>query len=298
MKNILITGGSGLVGKPLTNALEGNGYRVAWLSRSPDKQPQKSFGWDIKKAYIDDEALYWADAIIHLAGAGVAEKRWSPARKRLILESRTQSAELLFSQLRISEKRPEVIISASGANYYGLDNGDEWLNEQSPLGNDYLAMVVDKWEKSIFQLGSLGIRTVALRTGVVLDRNGGALPQMLQPPVAAPLGSGNQYMSWIHLQDLVQMYMYALEATNITGSYNAVAPQPVTNRVLTKKAAAAKGKPFINLPVPGFLLKMVLGEMAGMILGGNKISCDKIISGGFRFRYATLDHALQELFKK
>ncbi|WP_137404960.1 TIGR01777 family oxidoreductase [Echinicola rosea] len=298
MKNILISGGSGLIGQALTKTLEANGYAVAWLSRTPEKQPQKSFAWDIKKQSLDTKSLKWADAIIHLAGAGVAEKRWTPARKKLILESRTQSSKLLFDQVRLLENKPQAFISASGANYYGLDNGEEWLNEQSRKGDDFLSMVVDEWEKSIFTFESLGIRTAALRTGVVLSKDGGALPQMLQPPVAAPLGNGNQYMSWIHLQDLVQMYMYALEASHISGSYNAVAPQPVTNRVLTQKAAAAKGKPFINIPVPDFLLKLMLGEMAGMILGGNKISCDKIISGGYQFKYATLAHALEDLFKK
>ncbi|QDH81523.1 TIGR01777 family protein [Echinicola soli] len=297
MKNILITGGSGLIGQALTETLEAKGYTVAWLSRTPEKQSQKSFAWDIKNQSLDTKSLEWADAIIHLAGAGVAEKRWTPSRKKLILESRTQSSKLLFDQVRLLENKPHTFISASGANYYGLDNGEEWLNEKSSMGDDFLSMVVDKWEKSIFQFESLGIRTVALRTGVVLSKNGGALAQMLQPPVAAPLGSGDQYMSWIHLQDLVQMYIYALEATNITGSYNAVAPQPVTNRELTKKAAAAKGKPFINIPVPGFLLNFALGEMAGMILGGNKISPDKIISGGYQFRYATIEHALNDLFK-
>ncbi|MBD8489708.1 TIGR01777 family protein [Echinicola sp. CAU 1574] len=297
MKNILITGGSGLVGKELTKALESKGYQVAWLSRKPAHQSQKSFGWDVKKQEIDAEAIPWADAIIHLAGAGVAEKRWTPERKKLILESRTLSAKLLFEQVRTLEKKPSVVISASGSNLYGLDNGEVWINEESPAGSDFLSQVVVKWEKSVQQFESLGIRTVCLRTGVVLSTKGGALPQLLQPPVAAPLGSGHQYMSWIHWKDLVNMYIFALENTNITGGYNAVAPKPVTNRELTKQAAKHKGKAFINLPVPGFLLKIVLGEMADMILGGSKISCDKIISGGYKFDFTTLDHTLKDLFK-
>lgn len=296
MNNILITGGSGLIGQALTKALEAKGYAVAWLSRNPEKQTQKSFAWDIQKGHLDTQALEWADAIIHLAGAGVAEKRWTASRKKLILESRTQSTKLLFDQVRLLENKPSTFISASGANYYGLDNGETWLNEESKMGDDFLSLVVEAWEKSAFQFEGLGIRTVAFRTGVVLSQKGGALPQMLQPPIAAPLGSGEQYMSWIHLTDLVEMYVYALEADNISGYYNAVAPQPVTNRELTRKAAAAKGKPFVNIPVPGFLLKLVLGEMAEMILGGNKISCDKIISGGYSFRYSSLDHALKDLF--
>ncbi|WP_215226633.1 TIGR01777 family oxidoreductase [Echinicola shivajiensis] len=296
MKNILITGGSGLVGQRLTKALEEKGYHVAWLSRTPEKQTQKSFGWDIRKQEIDLNSLEWADAIIHLAGADVAEKRWSPTRKRLILESRTLSAQLIFDQLRTVENRPEVMVSASGANYYGLDNGDRWLTEEDPPGNDFLSEVVIKWERSVNQFNSLGIRTVALRTGVVLAKGGGALAKMLQPPVAAPLGSGNQFMSWIHIQDLVDMFIHALEHKNLKGSYNAVSPIPVSNKELTQKAAKYSRKPFVSLQVPGFLLKIVLGEMAGMILGGNKVSADKIISSGYKFKFTEIDHALKDLY--
>ena len=297
MKNILITGGSGLVGRALTQELETANYSVAWLSRTPEKQSQKSFDWDIDKKTIDDQALDWADAIIHLAGANVSEKRWTSSRKKIILESRTSSAQLIFDHLRTREKKPEVIVSASGANYYGSDNGEKWINEESPAGKDFLAEVVVKWEKTVHQFKNLGIRTACLRTGIVLAKDGGALPQMLQPPIAAPLGTGNQYMSWIHLEDLVRMFVFALEHNNISGSYNAVAPQPVTNREMTKKAAKYSGKPFINIPVPGFVLKLILGEMAGIVLGGNKINGDKIISGGFRFHFSEINHALKDIYK-
>ncbi|GAB3661596.1 TIGR01777 family oxidoreductase [Echinicola sediminis] len=298
MKNILITGGSGLVGKRLTKELESANYQVAWMSRSPEKQEQKSFGWDINQGTMDDEALQWSDAIIHLAGAGVAEKKWTSQRKKIILESRTKTAQLLFDRLRVLENKPEIIVSASGANYYGLDNGEEWLNEESPAGNDFLSEVVVKWEKSVKQFESLGLRTACLRTGIVLAKDGGALPQMLQPPIAAPLGTGSQYMSWIHLEDLARMFIFALEQNNITGSYNAVAPNPVTNRELTKKAAKVKGKPYVDIPVPGFFLKLILGEMAGMVLGGNKVSGDKIIEDGFKFHFSEIDHALEEVFRR
>ncbi|UCS94919.1 TIGR01777 family oxidoreductase [Echinicola marina] len=296
MKNILITGGSGLVGQKLTKVLEKTGYQVAWLSRFPEKQSQKSFSWDINQMKIDRQALEWADAIVHLAGAGVAEKRWTAARKKLILESRTLSAQLIFDELRTMEKKPEVLVSASGANYYGLDNGEKWLTEADPAGHDFLAEVVVKWERSVEQFNSLGIRTVTLRTGIVLAKDGGALPQMLQPPVAAPLGDGKQYMSWIHIQDLVDMFSYALEHKNLKGPYNAVSPLPVSNKVLTQQAAKLSGKPFVSLPAPGFLLKIVLGEMAGMILGGNRISSDKMISAGYKFKFTEIAHALKDLY--
>lgn len=296
MKNILITGGSGLIGKALTKHLESEGKSVAWLSRSPDKQPQKCYEWNIKEGYIDEAALAWADAIIHLAGASVADERWTAERKELIIKSRTESAELIFQKLKNLDSRPRVFVSASGSNYYGLDNGAKWLNEEDPAGDDFLSEVVVAWENAGKKIASLGLRTVFLRTGVVLDAAGGALSQMLQPPVAAPLGSGNQYMSWIHIEDLARMYAHSLKNGHVSGIYNAVAPHPATNKHLTKTAAKQKGKPYLGIPVPGFILRIALGEMAGMILGSNKISCDKMLSAGFKFKYATVEHALKEIY--
>jgi len=297
MKNILITGGSGLIGNEITQLLEEKGYKVSWLSRSPDKNKQKSFFWDVEAQKMDDSALVWCDSIIHLAGAGVAEKRWTDERKREILSSRILSTLLLYDRLKVMENKPEAIIASSAVGYYGMSTEDELQHEGNPPGNDFLAGVVKKWEVESEKFSTLGIRTVKLRIGIVLAKGGGALQEMLKPPVTAPLGDGKQYMSWIHIRDLAKMFVYALENIGIQGEYNAVGPVPVSNTILTLKAAKAAGKPFINIGVPGFGLKLILGEMAEMVLGGNRVSNDKIQSSGFTYSFPLLDMALADIYK-
>ncbi|KEO72127.1 TIGR01777 family oxidoreductase [Anditalea andensis] len=296
MKKILITGGSGMIGRKITKQLLRNDYEVAWLSRSSDDEGQKTFIWDISQKVIDPEAIKWADGIIHLAGASVAEKRWTEERKKIILNSRIASTQLLFDAIRVEEDKPKVIISASAVNYYGMDTGETLLTEEDKPGEAFLSEVVKKWEEEVKKIESLHIRTVMLRIGIVLSLEGGALPELLKPPVAAPLGTGEQYMSWIHISDLARMFRYALINDQVHGPYNAAAPKPVKNRELTEKAAKLKGKPFINIGVPAFGLKLFLGEMADMVIGGNKLSTSKIQSAGFKFRYATVDDALGQLF--
>lgn len=296
MKNILITGGSGLIGKSLTSLLKSKGFKVAWLSRNPKKEgKQKSFVWHPEAKKIDQKALEWCDGIIHLAGAGVAEKRWTEKRKKTILESRTKSTRLLVKSISKAEKKPHVFVSASAAGYYGFNPGPGVLDEESPQGDDFLAEVVVKWEEEVKKIQALGIRTVILRTGTVLDKRGGALPELLKPPVAAPLGDGEQYMSWIHYKDLAELYAFML-IQPLAGTYNAVAPHPVTNKELTKMAAKAKGKPFLPVPVPGFLLKLVLGEMANMVIGGSNLSSTKTENTGFRYKFPHLKEALEDIY--
>jgi hypothetical protein len=296
MKNILITGGSGLVGSSVTKILEKNDYEVAWLSRNPETYDQKSFYWNPKKGEMDEKAIAWADAIIHLAGAGVADKRWSEERKSLILNSRIQSSNLLYKTLEKTSKKPHVIISSSAVGYYGFDTGDRLVYEGDPPGNDFLASVVKKWESATERFQDLNIRNVIFRIGIVLAKEGGALKEMLKPPVAAPLGSGQQYLSWIYIEDLSRMFVHALENHGISGIYNAVGPVPVNNKVLTRKAAEFKGKPFVNIGVPSFALKIGLGEMANMVLGGNRVSNEKISGTGFKFMYGDLNHSLRKIF--
>ncbi len=294
MKNILITGGSGLVGKEITKILESKDFSVAWMSRSA--QSQKSFIWNVEKQQIDSEAIEWADAIIHLAGTGVAEKRWTPERKRDILESRTQSTQLLYEEIEKAKKRPSAFISASAVGFYGFNTGTNLVDENSAQGSDFLAEVVVAWEYEVKKMEALDLRTVLLRIGIVLDEVGGALGEMLKPPVAAPLGSGAQWMSWIHIEDLARMFVFSLEKTTLQGVFNAVAPNPATNQQLTQAAAKAKGKPYIGIGVPGFALKVILGEMAAMVLGGNRVSSHKIQKAGFEFDFPDLDPALKDLF--
>lgn len=294
MQNVLITGGSGLVGQRITALLEAKGIAVAWLSRSAKNR--KSFVWDIKQDKIDSEAMEWADAIIHLAGAGVADERWTEARKKEILDSRTESTALLYRAIDKAEKKPDVFISASAVGYYGFNTGTTLVNENSEPGTDFLAQVVKDWEGEVKKIEQLNLRTVMIRIGIVLDAQGGALGEMLKPPVAAPLGSGDQWMSWIHIEDLANMFLFALEKTTLQGIFNGVAPHPATNQQLTQEAARAKGKTYIGLGVPGFALKLVLGEMAAMVLGGNRVSSQKIQKAGFEYEYPELPKALKEIF--
>ncbi|MFD2200503.1 TIGR01777 family oxidoreductase [Shivajiella indica] len=296
MKNILISGGSGLVGKKITELLERKGYAVAWLSRSPKKNTQKSFVWDVDGMSIDPQAIPWADGIIHLAGEGVADKRWTASRKKAILESRTKSTELLLQAMEQSDKKPKVFVSASAVGFYGFNTGDTWMEENSTAGNDFLAQVVVAWESKVKQIELSGIRTVILRIGIVLDNKGGALVEMFRPPVAAPLGNGKQWMSWIAIQDLARIFLFALENEQVKGIYNAVGPKPATNEELTQKAAQKVGKLFLGIGVPGFVLKLILGEMAQMVLGGNKVSSKKIQKAGFEFRYPNLKEALEKIY--
>jgi len=296
MKNILITGGSGLIGKRITQLLEQRGFEVAWLSRS--HQGQKSFLWDVDKKQLDQESIEWADGIIHLAGAGVADKRWTDSRKREILDSRTHSTQLLYEGIAKAVAKPDVFISASAVGYYGFNTGTALVDETSKPGNDFLAQVVVAWENEVKKIEELHLRTVLLRIGIVLDAAGGALGEMLKPPVAAPLGSGDQWMSWIHIEDLAKLFVFAVEKTTLQGVYNAVGPNPATNYQLTKVAAKAKGKPFVGIGVPGFGLKLILGEMAAMVLGGNRVSAQKIQKSGFEFEYPELEGAVKEIFSK
>jgi len=295
MKNILITGGSGLVGRRITAQLERKGYQVGWLSRSA--QARTHFLWDVAQQTIDSQAMEWADAVIHLAGEGVAEKRWTAVRKKSILDSRTHSTQLLHTAIQQAEKKPLAFISASAIGFYGFQTGATLVEESSPAGTDFLADVVVAWEQEVKKIEALAVRCVLLRIGIVLDAKGGALGEMLKPPVAAPLGSGDQWMSWIHVEDLARLFVFALEKTTLQGIYNAVGPNPATNQQLTKEAAAAKGKPYVGIGVPGFALKLVLGEMAAMVLGGNRVSSQKIQKAGFEFEFPELGAALKDIFR-
>jgi hypothetical protein len=250
----------------------------------------------VEKQELDPQALEWADAVVHLAGEGVAEKRWTEARKQAILRSRTESTALLHRAIEQATQKPSTFISASAVGFYGFDTGAALVDESSPSGKDFLAEVVLAWEKEVKKIEALPLRCVILRIGIVLDAQGGALAEMLKPPVAAPLGSGAQWMSWIHVEDLVRLFVFALEKTTLQGIYNAVGPHPATNQQLTKEAAASKGKPYVGIGVPGFALKLVLGEMAAMVLGGNRVSSQKIQKAGFEFEFPELKKALKDIF--
>ncbi|WP_420384777.1 TIGR01777 family oxidoreductase [Roseivirga sp.] len=295
-KKVLITGGTGLVGSHLIPLLQSHGHEVAILSRSKDPgKPYPVFEWDYKREYIEEGALEGIDTIIHLAGAGVADQKWTAERKEEIYNSRTKTSYLLYKTLKEQKHQVKNFISASAIGYYGLDTGNINLKETAPVGHDFLAHVVDAWETSTTKITDLDIRLVQLRIGVVLSSQGGALTELLKPPVAAPLSKGTQYMSWIHILDLCRMFVFALENEEMVGTFNAVGPKPATNKELTKEAAAVFGKTFLPIPVPALVLKLMLGEMAKMVIGGNRVNCEKIMEAGFRFEYPKLSETLKNL---
>ncbi len=301
-QTVLVTGGTGLVGSRLKQLLLERGYQVRFLSRNPEKVSQiESFVWDVNQQSVDEKALSGVDYIIHLAGAGVADKKWTKQRKKEILESRTLSTRLLRTALAKTDHTVKAFISASAIGYYGWDTGGVWKKEESRFGDDFLATVTKAWEAEIDEVGKLGVRIAMLRIGVVLSEKGGALKEITKPVrlgVGAPLGSGNQYMSWIHVDDLCNMFIHAMEDQNIKGIYNAVAPNPVTNKELSRLSAQILGKPFFLPNVPGFVLKLVLGEMASMVLGGSRVSSEKIQSNGFQFSFPEVKPALNDLLLK
>ena len=295
-KKVLITGGTGLVGSHLIPMLQSAGHEVVVLSRSKDpSKPFPIFEWDYEKEYIENGAFEGVDTVIHLAGAGVAEKKWTAERKDEIYNSRTKTSFLLYQTLKEVPNEVKTFISASAIGYYGLDTGSINLKESAPVGHDFLARVVDAWETSTSKITELDIRLVQLRIGVVLSLKGGALVELLKPPVAAPLGKGNQYMSWIHIEDLCRMFMFAMETESLKGAYNAVGPRPATNKELTREAASTLGKTFVPVPVPGLILKLILGEMARMVIGGNRVSCERLLEAGFEFKHPKLSAAIAHL---
>lgn len=293
MAKILITGGTGLVGSFLSKILIKNNHDVFILSRNPTKKNE--FKWDLKTEYIDANALINTDYIIHLAGAGIADKRWSEKRKQVIIESRVATTNLLFkkvTELNVSLKR---FISASGIGYYGAITSDIIFEETKAPGSDYIADVCLQWEKAAQQFQKLKIPVTILRTGIVLSAKGGALDKM-KTPIISPLGSGKQYLPWIHIEDLCKMYLAAIEG-NLTGIYNAVAPEHHTSRTFSKILAKSIKRPYLGICVPSFLLKLVFGELAVILLTGSRISAKKIEkNGGFSFRFSQLDKALNNLF--
>ena len=292
-----------MVGTRLSELLLEQGYTVSHLSRSPgnDSSPITTYLWDIKQQYINPEAIPRADYIIHLAGAGVADQRWTELRKQAILKSRTESTHLLHDAL--AQQDPSTIkafVSASAIGIYGTDTGDTLLTEESPAASDFLADVVVQWEAAVDTIQALSIRTVKCRIGIVLSDKGGALAPIARTVrwgVGAPLGSGNQYMSWIHLDDLCRVFIYALENDTMDGVYNAVGPRPVTNRELTRTTARVLRRPVFLPNVPAFALKLALGELSSVVLGGNRVSSQKIEDAGFEHKFNKIEVALADLLK-
>lgn len=299
-QTVLITGGTGLIGTRLTELLLEKGYEVCYLSRHKQDNPMiPTYLWNVEDQYIENDALSNTDHIIHLAGAGIAESRWNRKRKKELYDSRILSSKLLYEKLKTISNKVKAVISASAIGYYG-NTGDQLITEEAPAANDFLGNLCRDWENAIRQVEELNIRVVILRiAGMALTRKGGGLPKMAQPIkyfIGAPLGSGRQYLSWIHLDDLCKMFIRALENDEIKGIYNAVAPEPVTNAQLTKAIAKKLHRPLLLPNIPKFVLKIILGEMGGILVGGSKISSAKIREKGFQFQYPKLREALSSIF--
>jgi uncharacterized protein len=302
MATILITGGTGLVGTHLTNMLLEKGYDVIILTRTAKTSDHKGLSyatWNVEQAIIDEKAIENADHIIHLAGAGVADKRWTTERKIEIAESRTKSAALIVKALQEIPNKVASVISASAIGWYGADTAESrrrGFKEDDKVDRRFLGETCRLWEASINPVHDLGKRLVKLRIGIVLSEEGGALKEFSTPikfGVAAILGSGEQIVSWIHIEDLCRMFLYAIENGSLNGVYNAVAPQPVNNKELSLKLAhKLRGKMFIPVHVPAFALKMALGEMSIEVLKSATVSSDKIKSTGFTFMYPSITAAL------
>lgn len=303
-KTVLITGGTGLVGSKLIPQLLERNFSVRVLSRSKQttNEPNLSyFTWDIQKQTIEKGALEGVDTIIHLAGAGIADKKWTESRKKTIIDSRVESLRLLYNETAKSPSKPSKIISASGIGYYGAVTKEHVFKEEDSSGSDFVSEVCIKWENEAKQFTQLGMAYFIPRIAVVLSDKGGALDRIKAPTkfhLGAPLGHGNQYMPWIHIEDLVSIILFALENENITGIYNAVADEHVTNKQFSKQLAKALDKAFFLPNVPSFVLKVVFGEMANIILEGSRVSNAKIKGEGFQFKFNQLNEAFNDLFKQ
>lgn len=304
MQHVLITGGTGTIGTALTKELVARGFHVMIVSRSKKESGigVSYYTWNIDHMEIENEAIQKADFIIHLAGAGVADKRWTAGRKKEILRSRVQSCQLLVQALETIPNKVKAVVSASAIGWYGPDttnDPEKGFIETDPVYPDFLGDTCKQWEAAIQPVAGLGKRLVILRTGIVLSKKGGAFKEFLQPlkyRIATVLGTGTQWISWIHIRDLCNQYIYAIENENISGIYNAVAPHPITNKALIYKMATFLfGNKYIRLFVPGFILKCVLGEMSIEVLKSTKVSADKILQSGFTFLFPSVDMALHDL---
>ena len=295
MKKVLITGGNGLIGKRLSFLLASRGYEVRILSRSNSlKNNYKTFLWNVSKKYINDSAFEGLNHIIHLAGAGIADKRWSEKRKKEIIASRVASTNLLYNTVKRLKTPLNSFISASATGYYGAVTSETIFEEKDKPAKDFLGKVCSLWEDSIFQFNEIKIRTVALRTGIVLSKDGGALKKMKTPVITA-LGNGKQYMPWIHIDDLCELYLKAIEDEQFKGAFNAVSSEHISNLSFSKKISKIFNHPFLAIGAPSFILQIVFGEMSTIILNGSRISANKIQQAGFNFKFENLEKALKNL---
>jgi uncharacterized protein len=302
MKRILISGGSGLVGIATTQLLLENNYEVVHLSRRENLSGMvKAYRWDVDSGVLDERSLEGIDALIHLAGTGIADSRWTEQRKKEIIDSRVKSSELLFSRIKKKGIKLTTFIGASATGIYGAVTSDKIFNEQDPPASDFLGTCCKLWENSYVPVISSGVRTVVLRIPPVLSDRGGALVKMVGPikkGFGSALGSGKQFLPWIHEKDMARIILFALREEKMSGIYNAVAPAHLTNEELTALIAKQLNKKLWAPKVPAFVLRLMFGEMAGMFLEGSRVSSEKIEAAGFRFSFPRIDGALADLLRR
>ena len=307
MANFLITGGTGMVGSALTKQLIQSGHEVVILTRRGRRSDHPLIqykSWDPSQNQLDETAIRTADYIVHLAGANVAEKRWTVNRKQEILESRVRSGEFLVESLKKIPNRVKAVLGASAQGWYGADplipNPNPFV-ETDPAHLDFLGSTCQSWEQSLQPLSSMGIRLIQLRIGIVLSTSGGALAEFIKPVrlgISPILGNGKQVISWIHLDDLTRLIEWTLLNESVSGIYNAAAPNPVSNRSLMRVLSRAYRRPFMPVPVPAFFLQLILGEMSIEVLKSTTMSIAKIQQAGFSFQFPHIEEALNDLLKK
>jgi uncharacterized protein len=307
MATVLVTGGTGLIGQALTKDLLSKGYEVIILTRDANTQKATKnisyASWNFQQQTIDEVAVRKVDFIVHLAGTNVGKGRWTHKRKKEIIESRTQSAVLLIKALKEIPNKVKAVISSSAIGWYGPDpvvpNPKPFV-ETDPHDNSFLGNTCEQWEGSILPVTELNKRLVILRTGIVLSNEGGAFAEFKKPlqfGIASILGNGQQVVSWIHIKDIVDLYIYAIENEKLNGIYNAVAPKPVSNKKLIQTMAKEKGGLAIPAPVPAFVLKAMFGEMSIEVLKSATVNSKKIEDAGYSFLFPSIEAAVKNLMR-
>lgn len=295
---VAISGATGLIGTALRESLAADGIQIVALSRKPSVPPLETIPWDVENGRFDASRLEQVDAVVHLAGEPIAQ-RWNERRKKAIRDSRVKSTRLLVEALKSLEHRPRVLVSGSAIGFYG-DRGEEVLEESSPPGSGFLPETCQAWEHAALEAMGLGIRTAVLRTGIVLSTRGGALKKMLPPfrlGVGGPVGSGKQWMSWIHIDDIVGAIRHILDKDDVMAAVNGVAPAPATNAEFARALGRALSRPAF-LPAPAFGLKIAFGEMASIVLEGQRVVPKKLLETGYRFRFPDLQGALSDVLAR
>ena len=301
----IITGGTGLIGRALIDGLIADGHTVTVLSRSPDKHQATlpagvtAVQWDGVSAQGWGHLADGADAIVNLAGEGIADGRWSAERKRRILQSRVDAGKAVVEAVRQAQTKPQVVVQASAVGYYGVGD-DTPLPENSPAGHDFLGQVCADWEASSAEVEQMGVRRVIIRTGIVLSSKGGALPKLLLPFyffAGGPIGNGKQYFPWIHIDDQVRAIRFLMENVQAKGPYNLAAPNPPTNKEFVQKLGKAMGRPAL-LPVPAIAFQIIFGEMSTVLLDGQRAIPQALEQAGFRFTYPEATAATQDILQK